>query len=273
MRALSYFSMISIAMLSQVLVLAQTDSVKNSVQFKLGVYFNSGLNYYGRTDSLRSSGFFPVAELWFTKSIYVNAAPVFVNNEQVRFQYAGTILTAGYRLDKKKWGGNFYVAKPVYRNNSQLVQSALKAQVSGALTYRNKIINITGGGDIKFSDKTDYGMTAGLDHIFRVSLPNDFILVMNPSAYVNAGTRQFTNTYYKRNSFLFLPGVEEELSENISEFSLLSYEISMPVILVKGKFQVLLIPAYVIPQNLLTGNNAEYGNNMLYITAGVKVSL
>src|SRR5688572_8478803 len=101
MRKLSYISMISIAMLSQALVFAQNDSVRNSVKFKLGVYYNSGLNYYGRTDSLRSSGFFPVAELWFTKSVYVNAAPVFVNNTQSSFQYAGTILTAGIRPDGK----------------------------------------------------------------------------------------------------------------------------------------------------------------------------
>src|SRR5688572_7067123 len=136
MRKISYLSMISIAMLMQLVVCAQSDSAKSKMQFKLGVYYNSGLNYYGRTDSLRSSGIFPIAELWFTKNIYINAAPVFVNNASQRFKYAGTLLTAGYRFDAGIAAGNFFFLKPLYENSTQLVQSALKAQVSGLLTLK-----------------------------------------------------------------------------------------------------------------------------------------
>src|ERR1043165_2700688 len=90
---------------------AQSDSTseKDKAQFKLGVFYNSHLNYYGRTDSLRSSGVFPLAELWFTKNFYVNAAPVFVNNQAVNMQYAGTVATTGYQFNEPdKWSGNFY---------------------------------------------------------------------------------------------------------------------------------------------------------------------
>jgi len=39
---------------------AQNDSTSaDTVQIKVGAFYNSNLNYYGRTDSLRSSGFFP----------------------------------------------------------------------------------------------------------------------------------------------------------------------------------------------------------------------
>src|SRR5258705_1873839 len=73
---------------------AQTsDTTKQKVQFKLSLNYNSGLNYYGRTDSLRSSGVFPLAELWFSQSFYVNAAPIFVNNEVSKFDYAGTVAS------------------------------------------------------------------------------------------------------------------------------------------------------------------------------------
>ena len=89
---------------------AQTDSAaaKSKTEFKLGVYYNSNLNYYGRTDSLRSSGFFPMAELWFGKGFYINAAPVFVNNAVSSFEYAGTVATAGYRFDGKIGGNIFF---------------------------------------------------------------------------------------------------------------------------------------------------------------------
>ena len=120
---------------SPVLLHAQSDSSQNNVQFKIGVYYNSTLNYFGRTDSLRSSGFFPLAELWFNKNFYVNAAPIFVNNSVASFQYAGTVATAGYQFNSNnKLSGNIYFVKPFYQNNSQLVESALKEQVAFTLT-------------------------------------------------------------------------------------------------------------------------------------------
>jgi hypothetical protein len=269
MKKLSCISMVGLALLISTNIFSQADSSKTDTQFKIGVFYNSHLNYYGRTDSLRSSGVFPLAELWFTPNFYVNAAPVFVNNALQNFKYSGTVTTAGYRFnDQKKWAGNFYFVKPFYTENSELVQSALKAQVAGTLTWQSKIINITGGGDVKFSNNTDYGATAGVDHLFRMQLTDKMVLVANPSAYLNAGTQQFTNTYYKKNNFLIFPGTEQQVSETVKQFSILSYEFSMPLILARDKFQVLLIPAYVMPQNL-TGP----AKNLFYITAGAKIIL
>lgn len=255
---------------------AQSDSARVNVQFKLGAYYNTNLNYYGRTDSLKSSGFFPMAEMWINNHFYVNAAPVFVNNATGSFQYSGTVATAGYLFnDQKRWSGNFYFVKPVYKESSQLVQSALKAQLAGTLTIQSSIINVTGGGDIKWSDKIDFGVTGGLDHIFRFPLDNKIVLVLDPSAYLNAGTQQFTNTYYKKSSFLLFPGVEQQVSESVKKFNILSYEFSMPVILGTGKFQLLLIPAYIMPQHLITvpgrPDLSERGENLFYATIGAKV--
>ena len=256
----------------------QNPEEKEKTQFKFGLYYNTGLNYYGRTDSLRSSGFFPMAELWFNKHVYINAAPVFVNNSLSSFQYAGTVTTAGYQFNSEnKLAGNIYFVKPFYRDNSQLVQSALTAQAAFTLTKLNKVINITGGSDVKFSDKVDFGLTGGLDHIFRKQFDDQSVLVIDPSVYVYAGTQQFTNTYYKQSNFLLFPGVQQQVSESVKKFNILSYEISMPVIFAKGKFQLLAIPAYVIPQNLIRVENrpdlSERGREMFYATLGAKIVL
>ena len=259
---------------------AQTDSAvisKDKAHFKFGVYYNSNLNYYGRTDSLKSSGFFPVAEFWVNKNFYITAAPVFIINDAASFDYAGSVLTAGSRFgEEKKYAGNFYVVKPVYKNNSQLVQSALKVQGVFTYTWLTKIINITAGADAKLSDKLDYGATAGLDHIFRIELPGQSVLVIDPSAYVNAGTQQFTKTSYKQSGFLFFPGVQQQVTEDVSNFNILSYEFSIPIVFAKGKFQLIANPAYVLPQNLITVANrpdlSERGKNLFYATIGAKVN-
>jgi hypothetical protein len=278
MKTIIRFFLVTILFLSTLPTLnAQEDSAtKTEVKFKAGVYYNSNLNYYGRTDSLRSSAVFPVAEIWFNKKFYINAAPVFVNNAITSFDYAGTVATAGYQAksENEKWLTHIYLTKPFYENSSQLLQSALKAQFNTSFSWLNKIININFGGDIKLSDKYDFGLTAGVDHLFRHSFEHDWKLFVNPSAYLNAGTQRFTSTYYKKSSFLFLPGVEQQVSEEVNKLNILSYELSMPVILAKNKLQVIIIPAYVIPQNLITVQGrpdlSERGKEMFYVTAGAK---
>ena len=257
---------------------AQTDSGQAKPQFKVSVNYNSNLNYYGRTDSLRSSGVFPMAELWF-KNFYINAAPVFVNNAASSFDYAGTVATAGYMSisDNKKWFNNFYIVKPFYQSNSQLLQAALKLQGAFSITYLNKLVNITSGADVKISDKTDFGITTGVDHVFRKQFSDNSVLVIDPSAFLYAGTQQFTSTYYKRNSFIPVPIPGQPVSEEVKKLNILSYEFSMPVIFAKGKFQLLLTPAYVIPQNLITVQGrpdlSERGKEMFYVTIGAKIIL
>src|SRR5579875_663129 len=146
---------------------AQTDSTNQQIHFKISANYNSGLNYYGRTDSLKSSGFFPLAELWFGKNVYVNAAPVFINNSVQSFDYAGTVTSIGYLHTSDKWITNLFFLKPFYRKNIQLPQSALQAQASASFSYLNKILNFTFGGDVKYSNQFDFGATAGVDHIFK----------------------------------------------------------------------------------------------------------
>lgn len=257
----------------------QVDSAseKKATEFKISANYNTGLNYFGRVDSLKSSGFFPLAELWLNESFYINAAPVFVNNSAASFQYAGTIASIGYQFKSNdKWLGNIYLVKPFYKESSELVQSALKAQTGMTLTWLNKYLNITGGADAKFSDKTDYGVTAGVDHIFRHQINDRSVLVIDPSVYLNAGTQQFTKSYLKRTSgFLFFPGNEQVVTESAQKFNILSYEISAPVIFATGKLQLLFTPAYVLPQNLLIIEGrpdlSERGENMFYATIGAKL--
>jgi hypothetical protein len=257
-------------------VSAQSDSSeKQKPKFKIGINYNSGLNYYGRTDSLKSTGFFPLAELWFTKDIYVNAAPVFVNNAVQSMEYAGTVTSIGYLHVTDKWISNLYLLKPFYKQSSQLVQSALKAQTGASFSKLNRVLNVSLGGDLKFSDKVDFGATAGLDHLIRNQFEDKSVLVIDPSFYAYAGTQNFTTTYNKKkNGFLVFPGGSEQVSQSVTKFNILAYEFSMPVVYVKGKWMALVTPSYILPQNLITVANrpdlSERGQNMFYATVGLK---
>jgi hypothetical protein len=275
---------LAFALIISVAAQAQSDSTANKPQFKLSVNYNSNLHYYGRTDSFRSSGYFPMAEFFITPKFYVNAAPIFVNNKFQSFDYAGTVATAGYLNVTDKWLTSIYVLKPFYTAEAKLVQSALQAQTGASLSRLNKIANLSLGADVKFSDAVDFGATAGIDHIFRKILPNGGgAIVLDPSFTLNAGTQRFSTTYVKKQSGssstspLGLPignngsnsGTTSTETVRENRFNILSYEAAMPLIYVRNKWMFLATPAYVMPQNLLAG---EIGKDQFYVTAGVKYS-
>jgi hypothetical protein len=259
----------------------QKDSTRKGPQFKLSLNYNSNLHYYGRTDSFRSSGFFPLAEFYITPKFYVNAAPIFVSNKFQSFDYAGTVATVGYLNVTDKWITTAYALKPFYTASAQLVQSALQAQTGVSVTRLRKGINVTLGADAKFSDAVDFGASAGLDHIIRKILPKRRgVIVVDPALTVNAGTQRFSTTYVKKQNSgsgpLGLPigngnGSGGSSTETVQQnrFSVLSYEASVPIVYVRGKWMLLATPAYVLPQNLLPG---EIGKDQFYVTAGVKYS-
>jgi hypothetical protein len=266
----------SLIIIASFIATAQTDSTENKgPEFKISANYNSNLNYYGRTDSLKSSGFFPMAEFWITPSFYINAAPIFINNKIQSFEYAGTVATIGYQHLTEKWLSSISLVKPFYQQSSQLVQSALKAQTSASISYLNNFLNLTVGGDVKFSDKIDFGTTAGVDHIFRIQNGDNSVFVFDPSFYTYAGTQQFSKTYTKKKKGnLLFPGTEQQVTERVQEFNILAYEASLPIIFAKGNMQVLATPSYIIPQNLLVVKGrpdlTEKGENTFYTTLGIK---
>ena len=83
---------------------------------------------------------------------------------------------------------------------------------------------------------------------------------------------QFLDDLKKNNNILF-PGTQQ-VTETVQAFNFLSLEASLPIIFVKGKFQFLLTPAFVLPKNLLKvsgkPDQSESGENMFYTTAGLK---
>ncbi len=264
---------------SNLFVHAQNDSsAHKKVQLKLSANYNSGLNYYGRTDSLKSSSFFPLAEFWLNSKFYINAAPVFINNKIQSFEYAGTITSIGFQHMTDHWITSINVLKPFYKETTTLPSSVLKLQTSSSLTWLNKVANLTAGIEGRLSERMDLGITTGIDKSFLIPVKNNSFLLINPSVYAYAGTRQFSKSYSKRKSGLIpgLGGQQERVTENYNELVILSYECSLPLIFMKDKIMVMVTPSYVIPQNLIKDASNpslnEMGENNFYTSIGVKYS-
>lgn len=260
---------------------AQNDtSVQRTNNFSAAINYQSRLHYFGRTDSLKSSGLFPTIGFESKTGLYANSSFIFLSNQNKSAEYTGTVVEAGYKFpEMKNFSGNLFYTHFLYKQNSEVVQAALKAQTGINLTYNNKIANLTIGGDAKFSDQTDIGLTAGLDHLFIKVIPaTKWAVAINPSAYLYAGTQNFTNTYRKSRQIGGIPiGGQQVVTEEVKKLNVLSYEVSMPLVIVAGKFNASITGSYVMPQNLITNPSrpdlSERGQNMFYVTAGIGVRL
>jgi hypothetical protein len=260
--------------------IAQNDtSIHRKNTFTAGINYQSRLHYFGRTDSLKSSALLPTIGFETKPGFYGTATVVLLNNAASSAQYSGTVGEVGYKFpESRNFSGNLFYTQFFYHNNAAIVQSALKSQTGINLTYNNKIANFTVGGDAKFSDKTDFGATASLDHLFIHVIPGTKnAIAVNPSANLYAGTQNFTQTYYAQRKVGLLGVGQQKVTEEVKKFNVLAYELSLPVVFVAGKFNASVTGSYVMPQNLVTVANrpdlSETGKNMFYVSAGLGVRL
>ena len=246
----------------------------------IGVTGNSTMNYYGRTDSVKFRGLYPFVGIAFKGGLYVNASFVFIGNEQDH-EYAATILEGGYNFGTKNghWAGNLSATKYYYQQNTDLVQSVIKGTAAASLTNLNRIANITAEADARISDKVDGGCQGALDHTIRISkvLGASGVLVIDPTTTVYAGTQHFTQTFLQEQKFLFVPMGQATLARNSQIFSVLAYEASLPIVYGYKGLNIMVDPAYILPQHVLNGNGevmaAGAVSDLFYVTLTVKVTL
>jgi hypothetical protein len=248
-------------------------STEKKITFTAGASFNSALNYYGRTDSLKSQGMYSFAGITLKNGLYLFSNFIFINNA-VATTYAATTLEAGYSFKNKKgnWKGNIFGARFFYNADVSLVQSVVKEQAGINIANINNVINLHAGADAKFSNQTDFGANAGLDHVFRIDpVGKRGVIVITPSVYGYFGTQRFSKTYLEEKKFLLFPVSQQQVTQNSSRFNVMSYELSCPVVYGLGKMNVIVAPAYVLPQNVVTANGtSQKADNLFYTTATIR---
>lgn len=272
--------LILIGMLLPIFSFSQEGNTKVSQkdEFSASVNYQSALHYFGRTDSLKSSGLFPSISFQSKTGLYAQGNFIFIQNASQSTTYTGTTVEAGYRFpETDHFSGNLFYSQFLYKDQSNLVQSALKSQTGINLNYLNKIININTGVDLKFSNQADIGATIGLDHLFLIPTGIEHTaFAIDPSVYAYGGTQKFSTTYLKKKNLLGFP-VTQQTTESVTQFNILSYEISVPVVFVAGKFNASITPSYTLPQNLVTiagrPDLSERGKDLFYVTVSVGVKL
>lgn len=197
--------MLWLAIVLPILSLAQEAGEEKQTKNEFNASFNyqSALHFFGRTDSLRSSGLFPTLGFQLKNGLYAQGNFIFVQNSMQSAAYTGATVEMGYRFPQTDhFSGNLFFSRFLYNDQSMLVQSALKSQTGANLSYLNKVLNLNGGISLMFSDKTDVNTSLGVDHLFIFNKGmNNAAIALAPSFTANLGTQQFSNTYLEKRMY------------------------------------------------------------------------
>lgn len=233
---------------------ARVDSTspKTHTTFTTGLDFFSNLHYFGRTDSLRSTAWVPNVILQFGSGLFINSSLIFINSSGQALKYAASTIGGGYKWGNpgkiKGWTGSVYASKFFY-SSDLLVQSSQEGQAGATLTYRNKIANVNAGGSMAFGDRSDFFLNLGFDHLFKYKWGNGKnIFAFIPTFNINAGTQNFTTSYYKNGA---IPFTDTLVTETSRKFNVLSLEFSVPLVYIHNKLAFTLTPGVVFPQNVI----------------------
>ena len=232
---------------------SKTDSATS--YFKADASFLSNYVYNGRQDSLRTPyltptiGYYSKSGLWISGSLSYLANP---NDSRIDL----FSLDIGYDFDlSDHFSGSVYADKSFYNDASTVINSALKGSIGSSISYDLDFLQVNAGIDILFSTKADIATNIGLSHAFYIG-DKGSLFTITPTITSNFSTLLYYEGYANRKAgkkanqvIPNLQSITVETTVNNNQFTLMDYEISLPVTYDSKKIGFFITPTFAIPKN------------------------
>lgn len=232
--------------------------------FKLSAGYLSNAVYNGRKDSMvlpyitPSIGYYNKSGLYISGSVSYLAAA----SENRIDLFA---LEAGYNFNiSNNISADINGSKYFYNNSSTSVSSEMKGSLGGDVSYDPGIISLNAGVYLSFASKTDVFFSGAIAHGFYFG-DKENAWSITPGIATNLGTQNFYQAYIKNRKYAIAgsgrgrsrSGARNGGGATIStinvtgyqKFSVLDYELSLPVTYDGKKWGISFIPTYAIPQS------------------------
>jgi len=245
------------------------DNVKSEkkASIKFGVNYLSNSVYLGRADTVKTPMIEPSIKYTFKNGIYVSGNLEYIPNRVTNRLDAGSVA-AGYDFDiTDDLSGGASFTKLFYNATSTQIGSAISSTFNANLDYDiAEIITPSISIDynlLKQGFGSDILINAGLAHDFAWEgiFGNKDILIISPTATVNAGTQNFYDAYFTLKKYkLTKAGKAKEAAAEkliikrkaqLSQFEILDYEFSVPIEYKAGPVIFSFTPTYAIAENKL----------------------
>jgi len=249
--------------------------------FKAGIDYLSNSVYNGRKDSIPMAYYSPLIGYYDKSGFFVSGTVSWLSSSsESRIDLFALDLGYDFTVSNKITGG-IYGNKSFYNQSSTTVNSAVLGSLGAYLTYDPGVITLTGGVDAAFSKSTDMGVNGSLAHEFSIGEEGNQWSI-TPTFTMNAGTQNYYQDYFqnrKKSLKALRIGPANTIKVTGSNtFSLLDYELSLPVSYDGKKWGLSFKPYYAIPVNPVSvslNNGLTYKTepleNSFYIEIGVYI--
>lgn len=245
-------------------------NLKNSY-LKISLSYLTNSVYYGRKDSLSVPYITPEISFHDKSGFYIQGSLWYLAGTGAQID-AGS-LTLGYEFSSKneKISGDLYASKYFVSGSSYSVRGEIKGSVGGSLYYNTGPLSLNAGVNASISNKTDVALNFGLSHQFEFT--DNKRWAITPSVLVNGGTQNFYENYYTHRKYS--QKRKRRLTQNTNNvnvivmnksFSILDYELSMPIDYTDHKWGLFFMPTFSIPENgfkYSLNNGATYQSEIL----------
>ena len=242
----------------------------SALHFDLNYLTNSV--YQGRKDSLAVPYLSPGIRYTAASGFYASATANFLTTES---RLDALMFDAGYEFSKGNFDGGVGANAYVYNPQSVNVRAETSTSLSGYAGYYFPVVSPGVNAAVSLGTATDYTAGFSLEHSFSTK---DETFSFTPGAYLNAGTQNYYNEYYRerryanstsgrgrggsrKNSGSSAASSVTAQTQQSSQFKVLDYEFHGKLeYKVKG-FTFNLIPQVAIPQNPSTVVITTRGSN------------
>ena len=222
------------------------ENKKNSY-FKAAVTYLTNAVYNGRKDSLALPYITPSLGYYDRSGFYISGSLSYLSSSAAsRIDLFS--LTTGYDFTISHIvTGGVYASKDFYTGSSTSVRSETKGSLGGNLSYDPGVVTLNGGINLLFSDKTDVSVSGSLAHSFYFG-DKENAWSIAPTLGVNLGTQNYYQAYIKNRSKK-KNGSTGTVQVQDSKFTVLDYELSLPIAYDASKWGIFFTPTYAIPQS------------------------
>ena len=243
-------------------------AVAKKANLKFGISYYSDNVYVGRTDTAVAPSYEPMVRYAFKSGVYFSGALEYFPN-RITNKLDGGNIEAGYNFDAtENLSGGVSFTKSFYNSNSTQVQSEIGSNFEAFLDYDiADIVTPYLGVDYGFAKsgyKDDILLTPSLSHDFEIDgvFADKDLLLISPEVDMNIGTQNFFDSYLVAKATKAKKVTKVQAAElaaynadlntyktYLSNFTVLDYELTLPVEYKIGHLILNFTPVYTLPQN------------------------
>lgn len=250
---------VSTLIITNLVVKGQNSSKENKVSKssygKATISYLSNNVYNGRKDSLVQPYVTPTLGYYDKSGFYINAGVSYLNSStEKRIDLFS--IDAGYDFNiTDQFAGSVFANKSFYNGSSVVVSSEIKGSIGGDLNYNLDFVNLFAGTELLFSTKKDITANFGISHDFEWGEKENGWSI-SPSLLVNFSSLNFYESYSskkanKKPQLLLANLVSRTITTTVDKpgFTLLDYEVSVPISYDTKKWGYFFNSTFAIPQN------------------------